>query len=88
MAFAPFLAAAYAATLLRLFTRRPRLAGAFAPAGRMALTNYLAQSLMCVLVFTGLGWGLVGRTSPAQTLLIALGAARLDPPGAPPQLGC
>ncbi|MCX5116835.1 DUF418 domain-containing protein [Micromonospora sp. NBC_00362] len=69
---APFLAAAYAATLLRLFTRWPRLADVFAPAGRMALTNYLAQSLVCVLVFTGVGWGLVGRTSPAQTLLIAL----------------
>ncbi|WP_433270162.1 DUF418 domain-containing protein [Micromonospora vinacea] len=69
---APFLAAAYAATLLRLFTRRPRVAEVFAPAGRMALTNYLAQSLVCVLVFTGVGWGLVGRTSPAQTLLIAL----------------
>ncbi|MGW5560565.1 DUF418 domain-containing protein [Micromonospora sp. NPDC003944] len=69
---APFLAAAYAATLLRLFTRRPRVADVLAPAGRMALTNYLAQSLVCVLVFTGVGWGLVGRTSPAQTLLIAL----------------
>ncbi|MET8041403.1 DUF418 domain-containing protein [Micromonospora sp. NPDC005215] len=69
---APFLAAAYAATLLRLFTRRPRVADAFAPAGRMALTNYLGQSLLCVLVFTGVGMGLVGRTSPAQTLLIAL----------------
>ena len=69
---APFLAAAYAATLLRLFTRRPRVADALAPAGRMALTNYLGQSLVCLLVFTGVGLGLVGRTSPAQTLLIAL----------------
>ncbi|MFJ6198194.1 DUF418 domain-containing protein [Micromonospora sp. NPDC092111] len=69
---APFLAAAYAATLLRLFTRWSRVADAFAPAGRMALTNYLGQSLVCVLVFTGVGLGLVGRTAPAQTLLIAL----------------
>ncbi|RAO08127.1 DUF418 domain-containing protein [Micromonospora noduli] len=69
---APFLAAAYAATLLRLFTRRPRVADALAPAGRMALTNYLGQSLICVLVFTGVGLGLAGHTSPAQTLLIAL----------------
>ncbi|SCL70788.1 uncharacterized protein GA0070606_5515 [Micromonospora citrea] len=69
---APFLAAAYAATLLRLFARRPRVADALAPAGRMALTNYLGQSLMCLLVFTGVGLGLAGRTSPAQTLLIAL----------------
>ncbi|MEV4814993.1 DUF418 domain-containing protein [Micromonospora tulbaghiae] len=69
---APFLAAAYAATLLRLFTRRPRVADALAPAGRMALTNYLGQSLLCVLVFTGVGLGLAGHTSPAQTPLIAL----------------
>ena len=69
---APFLAAAYAATLLRLFTRRPRVADALAPAGRMALTNYLGQSLLCVLVFTGVGLGLAGHTSPAQTLLVAL----------------
>lgn len=69
---APLLAAAYAATLLRLFTRRPRIADAVAPAGRMALTNYLGQSFLCVLVFTGAGLGLAGRTSPAQTLLIAL----------------
>jgi uncharacterized protein len=69
---APFLAAAYAATLLRLFSRRPRVADALAPAGRMALTNYLGQSLVCVLVFTGVGLGLAGRGAPAQTLLIAL----------------
>jgi uncharacterized protein len=69
---APFLAAAYAATLLRLFTRRPRVAETLAPAGRMALTNYLGQSLICVLVFTGVGLRLAGHTSPAQTQLIAL----------------
>ncbi|WP_433288671.1 DUF418 domain-containing protein [Micromonospora sp. CA-244673] len=69
---APFLAAAYAATLLRLFPRRPGVADTLAPAGRMALTNYLGQSLICVLVFTGVGLGLAGHTSPAQTLLIAL----------------
>ncbi|MEV0156946.1 DUF418 domain-containing protein [Micromonospora sp. NPDC050686] len=69
---APFLAAAYAATLLRMFTRWPRVADVLAPAGRLALTNYLGQSLLCLLVFTGVGLGLAGRTSPAGTLLIAL----------------
>ncbi|WP_127500746.1 DUF418 domain-containing protein [Actinoplanes solisilvae] len=72
VATAPFLAAAYAASLLRLFSRRARLAALVAPAGRMALTNYLGQSLLCVLVFTGVGLGLAGRTSPAATVLIAL----------------
>jgi uncharacterized protein len=40
---APFLAAAYASTLLRLSTRRRRLADALAPAGLMALSNYFCH---------------------------------------------
>jgi uncharacterized protein len=67
---APFLAAAYVATLLRIFLAT-RIAGFLAPAGRMALTNYLGQSLLAVLVFTGVGLGLVGRVGPATVLLIA-----------------
>jgi uncharacterized protein len=69
---APFLAAAYAASLLRFFHRHKRIADVVAPAGRMALTNYLGQSLLCVLVFTGVGLGLAGRTAPAETLAIAV----------------
>ncbi|WP_116247976.1 DUF418 domain-containing protein [Nocardiopsis sp. FIRDI 009] len=71
---APFLTAAYAATLLRLFHRGRgrRIAAALAPAGRMALSNYLGQSLVCALLFTGLGLGLVGRSAPPFVLLIAV----------------
>ena len=69
---APFLAAAYASTALRLFQQRHRIANALAPAGRMALTNYLGQSFACLVIFTGVGFGLAGRTPPAQTILIAL----------------
>ncbi len=56
---APLLAGAYAATLLRFFHTRSggRVAVALAPAGRMSLSNYLGQSLLCVLVFTGAGFG-------------------------------
>jgi uncharacterized protein len=32
-----------------------------AAAGRMAFTNYLMQSLICAIVFTGLGFGLYGQ---------------------------
>jgi len=39
----------------------PSLRAALAAAGRMALTNYLTQSLICLLIFTGAGFGLVGQ---------------------------
>ncbi|WP_405594459.1 DUF418 domain-containing protein [Streptomyces sp. NBC_01410] len=71
---APLLAAAYAATVLRLANgRRARtVIAVLAPAGRMTLTNYLTQSLVCALLFTGYGAGFVGRVPPAGIAVIAL----------------
>ncbi|ROT33963.1 DUF418 domain-containing protein [Micromonospora sp. HM5-17] len=71
---APLLAAAYAATVIRFFQtdRGRRVAAVLAPAGRMSLSNYLGQSLLCVLVFTGVGMGLAGTVPPLVVLLIAL----------------
>ncbi|WP_233583864.1 DUF418 domain-containing protein [Micromonospora sp. CV4] len=71
----PALAAAYAASMLQLFHTGVgrRVAAALAPGGRMALTNYLGQSLVCVLLFTGVGFGLVGRIAPLGVLAIAAG---------------
>ncbi|MGW7072186.1 DUF418 domain-containing protein [Streptomyces sp. NPDC054855] len=71
---APLLAAAYAATVLRLThgRRGQSLVNALAPAGRMSLTNYLGQSLVCALLFTGLGAALVGRVPPIGVAAIAL----------------
>ncbi|MEU7001202.1 DUF418 domain-containing protein [Nonomuraea sp. NPDC046570] len=69
---APLLAAAYAATLLRLLPHLPRLGRALAFPGRMALSNYLAQSLICSLIFTGYGFRLIDRVSPPAEVLIAL----------------
>jgi uncharacterized protein len=37
-----------------------------AAAGRMAFTNYLMQSLICAIVFTGLGFGLYGQLQRYQ----------------------
>ncbi|HEX5741913.1 MAG TPA: DUF418 domain-containing protein [Pilimelia sp.] len=70
---APILAAAYAATVLRLVTRDRggRVSGLLSAAGRMSLTGYLTQSLVCALIFTGYGAGMVGRLSPAQVLVVA-----------------
>ena len=58
-----------------LLVERPawrRVLGTFAPVGRMALTNYLSQTVLCLLVFYGYGGGLVGEVSPAPAFLIAL----------------
>ena len=38
----------------------PWLRGALGAVGRMALTNYLMHSLICLVLFTGLGFSLVG----------------------------
>ncbi|RVX44001.1 uncharacterized protein EDD27_6716 [Nonomuraea polychroma] len=70
---APLLAAAYGATFLRLLPHVPRLGRALAAPGRMALSNYLAQSLICALIFTGYGLALVDRVSPPVEVVIALG---------------
>ena len=44
----------------------------FAPVGRMALTNYIAQSVMAVLIFYGPGLGLTGQIGPAMALGVTL----------------
>jgi len=71
---APFLSAAYAAGMLLVFqTGRGRvLARALAPAGRMALTNYLLQSLVCAWIFLAYGLRLIGTLGPLATFGVAL----------------
>ncbi|MBT2488162.1 DUF418 domain-containing protein [Streptomyces sp. ISL-96] len=71
---APALSAVYVAGLLLWFgtPSGARVAGVFAPAGRMALTNYLTQSLVMALIFTGYGLGLYGRMGIAAPLGVAL----------------
>lgn len=64
----PALALAYAAGLCLLFRRAPRAMRALAPAGRMALTNYLAQSVAGVLIFYGIGLEMFGRVSLTTAL--------------------
>ncbi|WP_439402790.1 DUF418 domain-containing protein [Bradyrhizobium sp. DASA03068] len=43
-----------------------------APLGRMALTNYLAQSVICGWIFYGYGLGQFGRLEVAATLAIGI----------------
>jgi len=42
-----------------------------APVGRMALTNYLLQSIICTTLFYGYGFGLFGKITVWQGLLLS-----------------
>lgn len=46
--------------------------GILAPVGRMALTNYLLQTVVCVTLFYGYGFGYFGRFGALTSTLIAL----------------
>ena len=58
------------ALVLAFHGRWHRQLALLAPAGRMALTNYLLQSLVGVLLFHGYGLGLWGMGRAAQVLLV------------------
>src|SRR5579863_3581331 len=71
---AHILAAGYASGLALLFLQdswKPRLMP-FAAVGRMALTNYLMQSVLCTLFFYHYTTGLYGRVGPAMGLLLTV----------------
>ncbi|HEV7645372.1 MAG TPA: DUF418 domain-containing protein [Pyrinomonadaceae bacterium] len=63
--------AALVATLWQKGTWQKMLA-VFAPVGRMALTNYLLQTVICVLIFYGYGFGMFGKFGALVSTLIAL----------------
>jgi uncharacterized protein len=68
----PMLALGYATTVALLVVSGRRLITIFAPVGRMALTNYLMHSLICVTLSYGFGFGMWWRTAPAKATAIAL----------------
>jgi len=70
----PVLSLGYAAALALLVQApawRRRLAP-LAAAGRLALSNYLLQSLVCTLIFYGYGLGLFGQVGAAAGLLLTV----------------
>lgn len=71
---APALCLGYAAGLVLLMQHtswRHRLAP-LAAVGRMALSNYLLQSLVCTTIFYSYGLGLFGQVGPAAGILLAI----------------
>lgn len=74
------LAACYGSmiALLAETTVGRRLLTPFARVGRMALTNYLLQTLVAAAIFWDIGLGLYGSVSPAQGLLLTGGIYALQ----------
>lgn len=71
---APVLCGAYisGAALLMHIKPQLRILRCLAAAGRMALTNYLLQSVICTSLFYGYGFGLAGEMGRFGTMAIAL----------------
>ena len=63
---------AYIIGFVIIFQRNPTFSKIFENVGRMALTNYILQSLICVILFYGYGFGLYGRLRPSDLILISL----------------
>ena len=68
------LAAVYASGFVLLFQKEAwrRVLGVLSPVGRMALTNYLSETVISLLMYYGYGLGLMGRTGPAATVGLTL----------------
>jgi len=61
--------------LLVLFTRNHGFVSiktGLSAVGRMALTNYLMHSVICAVIFTGLGFGLVDKLSRTSLYLVVI----------------
>jgi uncharacterized protein len=70
----PALSLGYSATIVMLWQHpvwQQRLMP-FSYVGRMALTNYLMQSLVCTTIFYSYGLGLYGRVGPLLDLFLAI----------------
>ena len=70
-----FMGCGYAAAFALLFQKERwrKVLGVLTPAGRMALTLYLTQSVISIALYDGWGLGLVGHTPPSRTVLMCLG---------------
>lgn len=67
------LALAYGAGFLLAWPKAKSVLGLFSAPGRMALSNYVAQSVMGTAIFFGIGLGWIGHLTPVQ--FVGLGLA-------------
>lgn len=67
----PMLALGYAATVALLVVNGRGFITVFAPVGRMALTNYVMQSIICVVLSYGFGLALWWRIGASTAMAIA-----------------
>lgn len=68
----PIQATGYVLLALIIFRALPGLTRLLAPAGRMSLSNYLGQSVVLVLLFSGLGLGLAGQLDEWAVGVVAI----------------
>ena len=76
----PALCLFYISAIVLLVQRKigHRQLSRFASVGRMAMSNYLSQSIICTLIFYGYGLGVYGNLGPAITLILSLIIYRLQ----------
>ncbi len=74
LVFGPVLSYGYIATFVMLTRRETwhRRLEPLAAAGRMALSNYITQSIVCTLIFYSYGLGLFGQVGAFVGLLLSL----------------
>ena len=76
----PMLALGYASTVVLLVIDGRRFITVFAPVGRMALTNYLMHSIICITLSYGFGFGLWWRVGASTAMAIAIAIIGLQIP--------
>jgi uncharacterized protein len=77
----PSISIFYVMSILLLLQNKERLAKAttyLQPVGKMALSNYLMQTLLCTTIFYNYGLGLFGSIGPFGGILLTLGIYSLQ----------